>query len=804
MASKKLPRKSQKTRSPWIRRLKQGIVLFLTFVFIGFSALGFLLFNAHRDAEDAMVDLEKRIDSGMSTPTTRILSRDGQVLFSVSKESRTPLKLEQIPKFVQNAVIAAEDRRFYQHSGVDLTSMARIVFVDMRGRKLSQGGSTITMQLVKLLFNGSSRTFKRKLNDIAYAQVLEQKLPKDRILELYLNKVFFGNGAFGIGEAAKVYFNKNIDDLTIGEAAMLARCIRRPSYENPIRDLETATTNRDVVLGIMRDEQMITEDQYEKAIDEKPHVNPKPTMMGVYVRAGTEHFVKHVTKFLEKDLGLDLMTGGYTIETSLDLSLQKLALRTVQDYVDENRHLKMNQAAFMVMDSDGYILAEIGALDFAKHQYNLVTSLNALQPGSGFKPIVYATALKQGTITMDSMISNAPISEPDGPGRMYTPKNSDPKKENQSAYSLRSALAYSINLCAIHTIYDVGPAQVVQTAYDSFGFRSTLHPYPSLALGSSEVSPLEMAEAYSVFMLHGDRVHPQPVVRVTDADGNQVKQYDPQKTVGAFDSHVADEVDELLKCVVEYGTGTAAQKVPNARGKTGTTNDAKDAWFTGYADGVLAVGWFGHEVWNKANKSWDRAPMNRAVYGGNSMAKVWADVMVVARQKYGKSVNGPSSKPSDKPKVKAPPIGDDVDPDLIAMPADAKDSSPQLGDGSKPSTNASSPPNDSTAPPTSGDLGTKPDSAGTGPADSSKPPKGDSTDVAGGPSASTKPETQEKAIHPKRTQKPKDDTDSDTVTVEICEDSGLLANPYCPETVTRTFKRGKEPKRKCRIHGSGG
>ncbi len=748
-----------------------------------------------------MVDLEKRIDSGMSTPTTRILSRDGQVLFSVSKESRTPLKLDQIPKFVRNAVLAAEDHRFYQHSGVDLTSMARIVFVDMRGHKLSQGGSTITMQLVKLLFNGSSKTFRRKLNDIAYAQVLEQKLPKDRILELYLNKVFFGNGAFGIGEAAKVYFNKSIDDLTIGEAAMLARCIRRPSYENPIRDLETATNNRDVVLGIMRDDQMITEEQYEKAIEEKPHINPKPTMQGVYVRAGTEHFVKHVTKFLEKDLGLDLMTGGYTIETSLDLSLQKLALRTVQDYVDENRHLKMNQAAFMVMDSDGYILAEIGALNFAKHQYNIVTN-GALQPGSGFKPIVYATALKQGTITMDSMLSNAYIEEHDDLGRTWIPKNSDPRRENQPSYSLRTALASSINLCAIHTIHDLGPAEVVQTAYDSFGFHSKLAPYDPLALGSSAVSPLEMAEAYSVFMLHGDRVHPQPVVRVVDADGNQVKQYDPQKTVGAFDAHVADEVDELLRGVVEYGTGTAAQKVPDARGKTGTTNDAKDAWFTGYADGVLAVGWFGHEVWDKDTKTWVERPMSREVYGGNSMAKVWADVMVVARQKYGKSVNGPSSKPADRPKIKELPASADVDPDLIAMPADAKDASPLGGDGSKTTPPSSSPPPGASSPLTQPDPDGKA-ATQTGPPDGVKTGEDNPASVASSPPTPTRPDKTEKPARTKRPEKPKDDTDSDTVTVEICEDSGLLANPYCPETVTRTFKKGKEPKRKCRIHGQG-
>jgi len=772
VASKNLPRNSKKRRPPWVRFLKQGLVLFATLIFLGISVLGFFYFNARRDAEDAMNDLQKRIDS-VNKPTSKILSRDGVVLFSVSTENRIPLKLSQIPKFVQNAVIAAEDRRFYKHTGVDLTSIARVIFVDMRGRKLSQGGSTITMQLVKLLFNGSSKTFKRKMNDIAYAQVMEQRLTKERILELYLNKVFFGEGAFGIGEAARVYFNKNIEDLTIGEAAMLARCIRRPSYENPIRDLEAATTNRDVVLGTMRDEAMITDEQYEKAVAEKPKVNTKPPTSGVFKKPGAEYFVDHVLQYLEKDQGLDLLNSGLTIETTLDFDLQRHTQQVLRNFVDEfGRHLKVNQGAFMVMDSDGNILAEVGGLNYRQHQQNIVTS-GTLQPGSGFKPFVYATALKAGIINMDSMLSNAPISIVDPvTGKLIKSFRNASRNENHPFYGLRTALASSINLCAIHTIEAVGPQSVVDTAKDSFGFRSKLDAYDSLALGACSVAPIEMAEAYSVFMLHGDRVVPQPIVRVVANDGSIIKQYEPHKIVGAYDTAVSDEVDELLRGVVEYGTGYEARIVPNARGKTGTTNEAKDAWFTGYADGVLGVGWVGHEV--KKNGIWTPVEMNTEVYGGNTSAKIWGQVMKLAHERYGKAQASHDAKP-DKPKAIDQAAGAGVDPDLMAGPGDAKQDPAKNGDG---------------------DDGTI---VLTGDADKTEPIKpGDDKVGAGKPIAPDA--TGAKPPKPKPAVKPEDDT----ISVDICQDSGLIANRYCPETVTRTFKRGREPKRICHIHGPGG
>ncbi len=778
MASTTLPRSSKKRKSPWVRLLKQALVLFATILLIGASVLGFFYFNAKKDAEDKMNDLQARIDS-VNKPTTKILSRDGVVLYSVSTENRIPLKLDQIPKFVQNAVLAAEDHRFYQHTGVDMTSMMRVLMVDLKGRKLAQGGSTITMQLVKLLFNGSSKTLGRKMNDIAYAQVMEQRLPKERILELYLNKVYFGEGAFGIGEAARTYFDKSIEKLTIGEAAMLARCIRRPSYENPIRDIDAALANRDVVLGIMRTDGTISDDQYDKAVAEKPKISAKSRNGGEFYKPGTEYFVNHVKSFLDKDLGLDLINGGYTIETSLDYGLQKLTMHSVREVVDDNP--KVNQGAFMSMDSDGYILSEVGGLNYKDHQQNLITQ-GGLQPGSGFKPIVYATALKAGVITMDSMISNAPIHEVDPvTGRKWDPGNSS-RKENHSSYGLRTALAMSVNLCAIHTIQEVSPSLVVQTAYDNFGFRSKLAPYAPLALGSSAVTPIEMAEAYSVFMLHGDRVRPQPVMRVTDSDGKIVKQYEAQKFVGAFDPVVSDEVDELLRGVVEYGTGTAANVVPNARGKTGTSNEGKDLWFTGYADGVLGVGWTGRE--RKIKGVWAPQKTGDEEFGGTVTAKIWAKVMKVACERYGKVQAG---KPIDAPKPKdiSQEPSADVDPDLAAPAGDTKAGSTVDEAGNPIPEGAEIKPGETVPPikPEAGDGKVKPGvDKGQGPTapPTAKPPK------------------------TKRPAKREDEPLPDTIIVDICQDSGLIANPYCNETVTRTFRRGKEPKRKCQIHGPGG
>jgi penicillin-binding protein 1A len=750
-----------------------AVVFFGAFIF-----LFFMFFSAIKEAEAQMPTLEEKFVE-VARPPSRILSADGVEFFRISKENRIPLKLAEIPDHVKNAIIAAEDKRFYQHNGVDEQGLLRAFVSVFKDGHVTQGGSTITMQLAKRLYNGNERSFKRKMQDIAFAYVMEREVAnKNRILELYLNQVYFGEGAHGIGAAARTYFGKTVKQLTISDAALLARCVRVPVRENPIKNIKVAMQNRDVVLKIMRDEHMISDSDYEKALAEKPKVNAHPPSTTAFYTAGYgQHFVQHVLQTIENEnLGIDLKRGGYTVYTTIDSELQKLAEKTVQHIVSINNGRKINQGAFMAMDRDGKILCEVGGVSFKKTQYNVI-SQGHLQPGSGFKPFVYATALREGVISMGEYLSNAPLTVP-GPrqGTWKSFKNASPN-ENAPGYSLETALALSVNRPALHTIIKVGPRTVADTARTAFGFRTKLDPVIPLALGSTAVSPLEMAEGYSVFMLKGDRVRPYPIQKIVDADGTLVKEFYPEKFTSVFDPRVCEDMDTLLRMVVEHGTGTAALPVPNARGKTGTTNNAKDAWFTGYADGVLGVAWVGNQ--KNVKGQWTELPMASSVYGGTTAALIWRDVIKRAREKYGKQIQpiqpvavaardeGSVPPLREKPEKAPPSIGPDD------FPAGVPDESPDP----KPKKRADEPKPAGVTPPIPPDTITNdPDDLGTVEADKVDPPK----------------------PKPKRERR-----QEETVQVEICADSGQLATAYCPETVTRTFPRGQAPRRSCRIHRPG-
>ncbi|AIE86955.1 penicillin-binding protein, 1A family [Fimbriimonas ginsengisoli Gsoil 348] len=645
-------------------------IAFLAIVFFGaFITLFVMFFSAIKEAEAQAGTIEEKFVE-VARPPTRILTADGVELYRVSEENRIPLKLAEIPDHVKNAIIAAEDKRFYQHNGVDEQSLLRAFVSVFKQGHVGQGGSTLTMQLAKRLYNGNEKSFRRKLQDIAFAYVMEREVAsKNRILELYLNQVYFGEGAHGIGAAARTYLSKNVKDLTISDAALLARCVRSPSRENPIKDPKGSLENRDVVLHIMHDEHMITDSEYDKALAEVPKLNPHPPETTAAYSAGyAMHFVQHVLQTLqEDDPTLDLKGGGYTIYTTIDSHLQRLAEKTVQRIVEENRRMKINQGAFMAMDRDGHILCEVGGVSYKRTQYNII-SQGHLQPGSGFKPFVYATALREGTIGMGDYLSNAPIRLPNGSGGYWEPKNSSPR-ENASGYSLEDALALSVNRPAIWTILKVTPRVVADTARDAFGFRTKLEAYPPLALGATAVSPLEMAEGYSTFMLRGDRVRPYPLAKIVGPDGEVKKEYTPQKFGGVFDPRVCEDIDTLLRAVVQKGTGTAAQDVPDARGKTGTTNDAKDAWFTGYSDGVLGVAWVGNQKIVKGK--WTVLPMADRVFGGTTAIHIWRAVIKEARQRYGHRMEPDNT----------PPVAQD---DTVPALHEKKEKPPRITDADMP------------------------------------------------------------------------------------------------------------------------
>jgi penicillin-binding protein 1A len=723
------------------------------------------MMKASREAATEVDQIEERLLTIDTRPSV-IYSADNKLLFQVSSENRKYFRLKDVPMFVRNAFLAAEDRRFYTHPGVDAIGLARAVAVTAQGGSV-QGGSTLTMQLAKQMFTGSERSMQRKLKDIALATELEKLKSKDQILELYLKQVYFGESAHGLASAAAIYFNKKIKDLTLGEAAMLARCVRRPSDENPFKDMDRAIRNRNVVLGIMLEDGLITKADYDKAKAERPKLN-KNKNRTTAIMAGAPYFVDDVIRQIKEDFpDIDLKMGGYKVETTLRYDLQKIAEKAVGRVVKENRRNGVTDGAFVLMDKDGQILAMVGGKNYGEDQFNIV-SQGKRQPGSSFKPYVYATALATGAINPGDYISNAVIRKPDPSSDTgwWMPKNAS-SRENASSYSLAHAMALSINRSAIHTMEKTGVRTVINYSRDTFGIRSPLSANLPLALGASAVSPIEMAEGYSVFMLRGDRVRPNRILRIIGPDGRVIRSYTPTKYRNVLDPGVALTMDSLLRGVVTSGTARAALDVPNAKGKTGTTSSHKDAWFCGYSNSLLGIGWVG----NRENKS-----MSSRVFGGTVTIQFWREVMLAAHKKgLGKPIQFNVSGLAD-----ATPVEDSSDAEVWVPPVRdvpvRETSAPAVDEDPEPRRRRETPRDEPALEP----AGTDAPPVDAPPVPESRP---DPAPVASQP----RPERREEA----------------SVSVEVCVDSGMRASMYCPEVVQRDFRRGRQPRRVCRLHGPG-
>jgi penicillin-binding protein 1A len=733
-----------------------------------------------RDATDMMGTLHTKLEAVIKRPSV-IVSADGQTLYQVSAENRIPVRLSQVPDHVKNAILAAEDKRFYDHPGFDAVGLARAVVSTLRDQRVTQGGSTLTMQLAKRLYSGSERTMDRKMQDIAIAAAMERELSKDEILQLYLNQVYFGEGAYGIGAAAMIYFGKKVEDLTVAEAAMLARCVRRPSSQNPFADYERSVRNMKVVLQVMFEENMLDRPGYEQALTERPKLNPNPPKTTAR-RMRAPYFVEHVLAVLREVLPeVDLQNGGYRVETTLDVRLQAVAEREVGRIIREFRRQRVTTGAFVVTDREGRILAEVGGGDFDRNQFNVIWQ-GARQPGSAFKPFVYAAALATGEIRPDGSVSNARQRFWDaGTRTYYQPDNLGADRWGRTV-SLKSAMAYSINRPAVNTLAQIGPLTAVAYARDAFGFPAsrfrTVSRYSySLALGTWPVSPLEMAEAYSVFMLGGDRVRPQPIVRVIGPDGQVVRRFDTVRFRRALNPGVATTIDGLLREVVESGTGTVAKGVPNARGKTGTTQDGRDAWFAGYTDGLVGIGWVANYRRVNGRPVYDTMP---TVYGGAVTARLWAAIMKEAHSRHATKITLPpeveavpkeARRPAEAPIPEPQPELETPEPELPDLESD---SSPPSTDERDPASSPEDPDNRPIA--------------------STPPPVPPAT-----PRTTASPPARSAAATARTARR-----EPETVEVDICADTGMRASMYCPETVPRRFERGKAPRRECTTHGRRG
>ena len=527
---------------------------------------------------------------------TRIYSSDRVLLSELFVEKRDPVSLKVIPEYLKKAIVATEDRNFYNHSGVDLKGIARAIIKDIWAGKFVEGASTITQQLAKTLFLNPQKTIVRKLKEAFLAFHLERSYTKDEILELYLNQIYFGSGAYGVESAAKIFFNKSVKDLTLAECSLVSAMPKAPSKYSPLVNRVLSIKRRNTVLKQMLNTGIINETEYNKALNETLNLSKsnKNSLKAPY-------FVEYIKDFLENIIGSSrLYKGELTIYTTLSYELQKTAEDAIaKGLLDLESRMKQQgiinpdpQSALVSLDiQSGGILAMTGGKDFYKSPYNRAT-IAKRQPGSAFKPIVYAHAIERG-FTQNMKILDAPVVFRRGKeGEDWKPENFS--KNYQGEITLRKALALSKNIPAVRLIDMLGPSSVVQFAY-KLGIESALSPNLSLALGTSEVTLLELTSAYTVFPNRGKSIKPYGVMEVVDHNGHIVWRAKPKKRLVMSRTDAAIMTDMLLG-VVKEGTGKKANIIKRpVAGKTGTTDKCKDALFVGFSPSIATGVWVGRD-----------------------------------------------------------------------------------------------------------------------------------------------------------------------------------------------------------------
>lgn len=789
MSVRVVRRASSPKAKPSIGKTLRNIGVFVFAVF-GFALCGFSIY-AFRELQEAagiVQNLNQKVALGSGEPTV-ILSADGTELFSMATEFRKPVDIKDIPEVVRKTTLAAEDVRFYQHTGVDLIAVGRIMLDAALGGQ-RRGASTITMQIAKNVYTGDERTLRRKFEQMAVAVQIERLMTKDLILETYLNQSYYGEGAYGVAAAAEVYFDKNLKDLTLGEAALLARIVRRPSDQNPKEDYEVAIRNRNVVLKIMLDEGMVTPDEYRAALNEVPKISDQSVRLTSDKRRAP-FFVDYVMREVKRVLpDVDIKTGGYRVETTLNWDIQRAAETDLIQTVNGWRSIRTG--ASVTIDIEGKILSMVGGPDYKANQFNSAASARR-QPGSAFKPFVYLAAAQSSIVSSPySSVDNTKIFYREG-GRTRTVKGGGP----DSMVSLSTALKYSYNRAAWNTIRRVGPAQVVRLANNELGFKGDLPAVPSLSLGTGEVSPLEMAQAYTVFPLKGRRANVFSIERIIGPNGLPVYVAEPSFVKTSFSARSTEILDRCMREVVTSGgTGSAAGSIRNARGKTGTTNENKDAWFAGYTNNYVTVVWFANPV--RSGNVLRYQPMGDAVMGGRVGAPTWASIMRDVQRVKGEeevqlrweTLSGSASEDEEAPRrrrrTNEDPDGDGVTgPGEMPVVTEDRSRPVQVRDetpGDTPErreetrTRRETPSQDSQRDPASGDGAT-----------------GEVVE----PRRTTAP-----PAAPRREDPPPRRTQEDAeISVSVCADSGQRATVYCPEKVTRKFRRGTEPRGRCPIHG---
>ncbi len=592
-----------------------GVLFFWAVLFTSISAslyLGYLLLDLPEITS---------INSYQPKQVTEVLDRHGNPIAYWYKERRWLVPISVMPEYLRDAFLAAEDARFYEHPGIDFIGVIRAFIKNIEAGTIIQGASTITQQVTRALLLTPERSWKRKVKEAILAWKIDHVLTKDEILEIYLNHIYLGEGAYGVEAASRTYFNKNVWDITLGEAALLAGLTQAPSKYNPARHMERAKRRQRYVLRRMAEEGFITRDEMIEAYQEPIVIEH----FKIVPPEGSEYFLQELNKDLLRRYGKRrLYESGFLIKTTLDPDLQQRAFNEVSKGIDKlikrhprNKRLKEKivGALIAMKTSTGEILAMVGGMDFSKNQYNLATQA-LIQPGSSFKPIVYATALEKGVIRPNSLIVDEPVRFiGEKGGKAWTPSNFD--KTFMGPITIRTALQYSRNIIAIKVARLVGIKSIIETAH-RMGITADIPKNLSIALGSHGVRLYELVRAYTTFPNLGQTIRPQMILTIKDRYGTVLEELIPDKN-DALSPVTSYEMVHLLRGVVEHGTGRGARKlgVP-VGGKTGTTNDFKDALFIGFTKDVACGVWIGRA---------DRKSLGYMETGGRAACPIWTNFM---------------------------------------------------------------------------------------------------------------------------------------------------------------------------------
>jgi len=590
------------------RFIKGSIILAILFLVALVGAFIYAYQEVKIDANQ-LIDYHPEVSS-------EIFDRHGRHLAYVfKKRHRLYATFDEFPPHLVEALIATEDTRFFEHKGINPDAIIRAIVADIKAGKFVEGGSTLTQQLVKNKLLSSRKKLARKLKEAILAIKIENVLSKEQIIERYLNEIAYGNNYFGVKTAAQGYFHKKLGDLTLKEAAILVGIPNAPSYYNPRRHYKRTLNRANAILYRMKSLGWITDAEYKKAIKEVPKIYRTSLTQNV-----APYIVDEVLRRFKGKLG-DIRTGGYKIYTTIDLKVQKIGReavrygydRLLKRYKENPKKTKLNGALIAVENRTGDILALVGGVDYRKSAFNRVT-MTKRQPGSAFKPFIYQTALDMGYNPATKLTDLARTFQyyKNGKRKVWAPKNYE--RDFKGFITLREALVHSRNLATINLVYDIG-VETIRKRLMLLDVKN-IPKDMSIALGNLAISPLKMAQIYTVFSNYGHMIEPRLVSKILSKENAVLYETKPKEILDFTRPEQAYLMTDILKDVIKRGTGkNAAVKGIELAGKTGTTNDGVDAWFCGYSPSVTTITWYGRD---------NNRPIGKHATGGSVAAPAFA------------------------------------------------------------------------------------------------------------------------------------------------------------------------------------